>query len=336
MSVLLVLGVGTVSWALTGWFRRYAIARRLLDVPNARSSHAVPTPRGGGLAVAASATCAFSLLAVGGILPWPLFWALVGGGTLAAVVGFIDDHGHVPPKWRLLGHVGGAAWILLCLGGPPAVSIFGFTLLPGPTSSVLLLLYVVWLLNLTNFMDGIDGLAAVETITVSIGGALLYTTVAGSTPWVAPLVMAGAAAGFLVWNWPPAMIFLGDAGSGFIGIVLATLSLQAAGVAAPLFWSWVILLGVFIVDATLTLGRRMLRGERFYEAHRTHAYQQATRGRSHAAVTLTVCAINLAWLFPLAVLVAKGTLDGALGVVIAYAPLMAAAWWLEAAVASRP
>ncbi len=142
-----------------------------------------------------------------------------------------------------------------------------------------------------------------------------------------------------MWNWPPAKIFMGDAGSGFLGLALAGLSLQAAWTAPALFWSWVILLGVFVVDATVTLLRRMLGGQLFYEAHRTHAYQHATlRNGAHKPVTLAVAAINFLWLLPIAALVAVQALDGLTGVLAAYVPLAAVAVRLGAGVpdAHRP
>jgi Fuc2NAc and GlcNAc transferase len=191
-------------------------------------------------------------------------------------------------------------------------------------------IYVVWLLNLTNFMDGIDGIAGIETITVCLGGILLYAVAApGATAWLAPLVLAVATAGFLVWNWPPAKIFLGDAGSGFLGLMLAALSLQAARLAPDLFWGWIVLLGVFVVDATVTLIGRVTQGEKLYEAHRSHAYQYAARRWTHQPVTLAVGAINLFWLLPAALLVARDSLDGALGVVVAYLPLVTTVIWLR-------
>jgi len=144
-------------------------------------------------------------------------------------------------------------------------------------------------------------------------------------------MLAAAVLGFLLWNFPPARIFMGDAGSGFLGIVLGVLSLQAAWTNPLLLWAWLILLGVFIVDATLTLLRRLLRGEKVYEAHRSHAYQYASRrfGR-HLPVTMAVAALNLVWLLPLAMLVAVGWLDGLLGVLVAYAPLVVLAWRFDA------
>lgn len=332
LPLLLVLGVFLAARWLTGQFRSYALARRLLDLPNARSSHAVATPRGGGVAIVLTTLVALSVLGTLSALTWPHVWGLLGGGALVALIGFADDHGHIAPRWRLLGHFAGASWVLAWLGGLPPLPILGFVLAPGWMGHIMAVIYLVWLLNLTNFMDGIDGIAGVETITVSLGGTLLYlVAVPGITQWLAPLVLASATLGFLVWNWPPAKIFMGDAGSGFLGLMLAALSLQAALVAPALLWSWVILLGAFVVDATATLLRRVARGEKVYEAHRSHAYQHAAqRWGAHLPVTVAVGAINLCWLLPIALLVALRSLDGLLGVFIAYAPLIAGVLWLRA------
>jgi Fuc2NAc and GlcNAc transferase len=195
-------------------------------------------------------------------------------------------------------------------------------------------IYLVWLLNLYNFMDGIDGIAGMEALTVCLCGAVLYILcLPEGNDWVVPLLMAGAVAGFLVWNFPRARIFMGDAGSGFIGIMLGAMSVYAGYVSPELFWAWLILLGAFIVDATVTLVRRGLRGEKVYEAHRSHAYQHAARkAGSHIPVTLAFAGINLLWLFPLAVLVTLGRLDGFAGLVIAYVPLVVGAMWFKAGV----
>ncbi|MNQ74182.1 putative undecaprenyl-phosphate N-acetylglucosaminyl 1-phosphate transferase [compost metagenome] len=183
--------------------------------------------------------------------------------------------------------------------------------------------YLVWLLNLYNFMDGIDGIASVEAICVCLGGALLYLLIGEGGAALAPLSLAVAVAGFLFWNFPPARIFMGDAGSGFLGIALGVLSLQAAWVAPQLLWSWLILLGVFIVDATWTLFRRLLRGDKVYEAHRSHAYQYASRKfGKHLPVTLAVAMLNLGWLLPIALWVGVGGVDGVLGLLVAYLPLV--------------
>ncbi len=328
----LTLTVSFSAWWLTGRVRRYAVASRLIDVPNARSSHVMATPRGGGVAIVIAVLTGLLVAGLLGAIPWRLITGLAGSGAVVAGVGFADDHGHVARRWRLLAHGTAAVWVLVWVGGLPPLPILGHVVTAGWIANGLAGIYIVWLLNLTNFMDGIDGLAAVEAITVCLCGALLYQTSApGESHWVAPLILAGGASGFLIWNWPPAKIFMGDAGSGFLGLMLAGLSLQAAWVAPQLFWSWLILLGVFVVDATFTLVRRTLRGDRFYNAHRTHAYQHAARAwGSHRPVTVAISAINLGWLLPVAYFVARNELTGLPAVLIAYAPLVAAAVWLGA------
>lgn len=324
MSIWWLLpAVAGVCFVLTWVLRRYALARSLMDIPNARSSHSVPTPRGGGVAIVLGFLLVLPIVAGMDLLPWPLTWALLGAGAGVAVLGFLDDHGHIAARWRLLGHFAGAAWALFWLGGLPPLALFGFTLDLGWVGHVLAAIYLVWLLNLYNFMDGIDGIASVEAICVCLGGALLYALLGQPGLALAPLLLAAAVAGFLCWNFPPARIFMGDAGSGFLGIALGVLSLQAAWAAPQLLWCWLILLGVFIVDATFTLLRRLLRGDKVYEAHRSHAYQYASRQfGKHLPVTLAVGAINLLWLLPVALWVGLGGLDGLLGVVIAYMPLV--------------
>ncbi|WP_020411330.1 MraY family glycosyltransferase [Microbulbifer variabilis] len=328
MTILLLFSVACVSLFMTGALRRYALTRSLMDIPNARSSHSVPTPRGGGVAIVVAFLVTLPVLTWANMLSWDVMWALLGAGTGVAVIGFLDDHGHIPARWRLLGHFTAAIWALFWLGGLPPLSLFGMPLDLGWIGHVLAAVYLVWLLNLYNFMDGIDGVASVEAICVCLGGALLYAVLGftGSlqTPvWITPLLLAVAVVGFLFWNFPPARIFMGDAGSGFLGITLGILSLQAAWVAPQLLWSWLILLGVFVLDATWTLMRRLLRGEKVYEAHRSHAYQYASRQfGNHLPVTLAVLGINLLWLLPIALWVGLGELNGMLGLLIAYFPLL--------------
>ena len=329
-----VLCVFAGAWWLTGQVRRYALAKRVLDIPNERSSHSVATPRGGGTAIVAAMLATLPLAASRGWLPWAHVWALVGAGVLVAAIGFADDRRHLPRRWRLLGHVTAAIWVLAWLGGLPPVHVFGVAADLGWIGHVLAAVYIVWLINLTNFMDGIDGIAATEAVTVAGCGALLFALVIpGDRQWIAPVLLAAAAGGFLPWNWPPAKIFMGDTGSGFLGLALAALSLQATWAAPALIWSWAILLGVFVVDATVTLLRRAPGREPFYNPHRTHAYQHAAvRFGAHKPVTIAVAAINLFWLFPIAFLVARDSLSGSMGVLVAYVPLVALAAWLGAGV----
>jgi glycosyltransferase WbpL len=329
----LLSAAAAVSLGLTWVLRRYALTHRLVDVPNERSSHRSPTPRGGGIAIAvAFLGCLLALWALD-LLPSRLVAALGGSGGLVAVVGFLDDHGHVSRRWRLFAHFVAAIWALFWLNGMPALTVAGLYLPRGWLSNGIAAVYFVWLLNLYNFMDGIDGIASVETITACLGGILLYVIVVPGNPqWIVPALLLASVGGFLFWNFPPARIFMGDAGSGFLGMTLAVLSVQAAWAAPNLFWAWTILLGVFIVDASVTLIRRVLRGGRIYlEPHRSHAYQYvARRLGTHTPVSLTVGLINLVWLCPLAICVGLGYLNGVLGLLIAYIPLIGLALRLRA------
>ncbi len=325
--LLLLTCIG--AWTLTGLLRRYAIAKNLIDIPNERSSHSVPTPRGGGVAIV---TLFLAVLPVLNSFDWltgPVCLALWGAGVAVAVTGFLDDHGHIAARWRLLVHFGAAAWGLYWLGLPP-LTAFGYGL--GWVGYLGAAVYTVWLLNLYNFMDGIDGLAGIEAITVCCSAALMVWLIApDSMAWMPPVLLAAAVLGFLLWNFPPARIFMGDAGSGFLGIMLALLSVQASGIAPRLLWVWLILLGVFIIDATVTLCRRVIRREKFYEAHHSHAYQYASRILgAHRPVTLVIAAINIGWLLPVASLVALEKLDGLVGLVVAYLPLLRLAYYYKA------
>lgn len=329
------MSAALLSFVLTAVLRHYALARSLLDVPNARSSHSVPTPRGGGMAIVLTFLLGLPLLVWADTLAWREMVALWGAGVLVALVGFFDDHGHIAARWRLLVHFAAAFWALAWMGGLPPLPVSGLMVAAGWLLQVLAVLYLVWLLNLYNFMDGIDGLAGVEAVTVCAGGGLLCVLGApGVAAWGAPMLLLAAVAGFLFWNFPPARIFMGDAGSGFLGLMLGLLSIQAGWVNPAFFWAWLILLGVFVVDATLTLLRRLVRRQKPHEAHRSHAYQYASRKYgAHRPVTLAVGAINLLWLLPLAMLVGLAYVDGMVGVLVAYAPLVWLAFRFKAGAA---
>lgn len=314
------------AFLLTGLIRRLALRVALLDIPNHRSSHITPTPRGGGLAI----VTAFLLGGLGlaaisppgsvGFVVILLFTSL-----LVAGIGLWDDLRQLSAKQRILVHLLAAVLLVWGLGrdglcGPEPGQLWPWPL-PG---GLLLVLVVVWALNLFNFMDGIDGLAGGEAVFVAAGGALLLSLGGGSLEMVLLLLLAAACLGFLVWNWPPARIFMGDVGSGFLGFVLAGLALRTAIFRDDLpLAAWLILSGVFLVDATFTLLRRMVRREKWYNAHRSHAYQHAAaRYGRHRPVTMAGMAINLFWLLPLSVLcVILPGFDVVL-TILAYLPLL--------------
>lgn len=318
-----MLAVFALAYVLTALLRRYALQRNVLDIPNARSSHQVPTPRGGGVAIVGSVLLALPIGVLFFGLEFHQSLKIALAIAMIAIVGFADDHQHINAGWRLLWHFSAAALVVWAVGGLPPLVYFGISVDLGWAGHIGAIVAVVWMINLTNFMDGIDGLAASQTIFLCAGMALLTSFIAPSANVWLPLLVLSASAGFLCWNFPPARIFMGDAGSGFLGLILAAIILQMAQVAPQLFWCGVILFACFIVDATYTLVTRLLNGKKMYEAHRSHGYQIASRRlASHKMVTLTVQLFNLFWLFPLAGAVAWQWLDGVIAVVLAYLPLL--------------
>jgi len=334
--IVLALAAFLISALLTWVVRNYAVTKGVLDVPNARSSHKVTTPRGGGLAIVLTYLAGVSALFVLGWLPSRTTGALLAAGSVTAVVGFWDDHASLSARLRFTAHFVAAAIALAALGGMPSLSIMDVATLSGWLAQTFALLMVVWFLNLYNFMDGIDGIAALEAVTVALGGAAAAFISGYPAGVSACLLLAAASAGFLVWNFPPAKIFMGDVGSGFLGVVFGVLAIDAAIHSPVLFWSWLILLGGFIVDATVTLLRRLVRGDPVYLAHRSHAYQRAARaiGR-HRPVAIAFGAANVLWLLPFALLAATGRFPGEIALVIAWLPLIFLALWWRAGFAEE-
>ena len=215
------------------------------------------------------------------------------------IVGFMDDRRPLSPVVRLVVHFAAAMWAVAWLGGLPNLRFGSSVSGLGSAGYVLGVLGIVWIVNLFNFMDGIDGIAASEAIFVSVAWTLLAVPLAGSGSAAAAIVFAAACSGFLLWNWPPAKIFMGDVGSGYLGYVVAILAIDSGRTNPIAVWVWLILGGVFFTDATITLIRRWARRERVHLPHRSHAYQWlARRWRSHRRVTLTIAAVNVGWLLP--------------------------------------
>ena len=291
---LWLLGHFCIGLAGTWLARRYAVHRNLFDLPGERRSHALPTPRGGGIAIAMAL-----LVAVAWSWAWtpafrPLLAGFLPGLLLVAGVGLLDDHRPLSPWLRLAVHA--VAALALAAGVWMATGNVWL--------AVAALVLAMVLTNVWNFMDGIDGLAASQAALVAAGVALLAD---GPVQWLA-LALLSATMGFLPFNFPKARIFLGDIGSGALGYTLAMLVVVAAGqdVIGAGFWSWwpwLLPLSAFLLDAGLTLLGRMARREVWWQPHTLHAYQAwARRSRSHVRVTLaygawTAIAVGLlAWL----------------------------------------
>ena len=315
---------------------RYGPRFGLLDTPVARSAHVAPKPLGGGAALAAPYfLCVIWFVASAAISESALAYL---GCLFIVVLGFSDD------RWQLSSKVRLPVQFIVSLAAVRAIGVdsvdFGFFSLSEPlTLSLLAVLSLVWLCNLTNFMDGIDGIAASQLLVTSLSCVVLLVGLdaaageSGEHDVVLTLsvVLAASAAGFLLWNWSPASLFMGDAGSGFIGFALGLLALESLVTQRMSVWSWVLLLGVFIADTAVTLLVRIIRGERWYEGHSQHAYQILSRRlNSHPRVVGGVILINICWLLPLAWVAGILPHYGVLFATIGLAPLLLGCYRLGA------
>jgi UDP-N-acetylmuramyl pentapeptide phosphotransferase/UDP-N-acetylglucosamine-1-phosphate transferase len=288
VAFLIVL---TASLLATGLVLQGLRRAAILDRPNERSSHAIPTPRGGGIAIMATTLPAWAVIALAGYSDMKPLAAAAGAAVLAAV-SWLDDRKGLMPGARLLVQA-------LCVAGglaalPGAGTVFqGW--LPAWLDALAAGFLWLWFINLFNFMDGIDGIAGTESAAIAIGVALLAVPpLAASGPGVGLLAITVAASslGFLWWNWQPARLFMGDVGSVPLGYLLGWLLLMLAG--AGLWAPALILPLYFLADATWTLLRRLLRGAKIWQAHREHFYQRAVQaGRSHAAVVRRVLVADI-------------------------------------------
>lgn len=290
-SAIVLLAAGL---SFLGSLAAMRLARRggVLAQPGERQSHQVATPTGGGLGLVFSLAVTSFLV---GRLPDFWWWDVLPGVVALAVVGWIDDRRHVASPLRLAVQVAVSLWLLhsMCIWGPTA----------GPGLCSLMVLAVVWLMNLYNFMDGSNGMAGFQGVFAGLLMAGLFVH-AGQTVMAAPaLLVAAVCAGFLPLNFPLARVFMGDAGSVPLGFVIAALAVYglrsgAFGPALPL-----LVMAVFVVDASLTLAARVIRGERWYTAHNQHVYQRLiVQGWSHSRVLIAYQTINVGLVLPATVL----------------------------------
>lgn len=304
----------------------------LMQAPNARSSHRAPTPSGGGLAIVACGVLAGLAAA---FVHGPLYLAIVALAAVTGALGFADDRHDLPARWRLAVELAAVAALVAALAATTPL-LAAFAPLPAWLAVGALVLFGTGWLNFYNFMDGIDGLAAAQAVfmaSAAVAVALLGSGEAGGAwgwGWLL-LALAAAAAGFLLPNWPPARIFMGDAGALFLAFMLFALALLSVADGALRWPVWPILGALFLTDTLVTLAVRMLRGERWYAAHRLHAYQHlARRWGGHRPVTLLYAGINLGWLAPLALLAQSGPLPPLAVAAIAYLPLIVLVSWARA------
>jgi Fuc2NAc and GlcNAc transferase len=331
LSVAMVLAA---SYLLTRAMLAYCRRVQMMDVPNERSSHTTPTPRGGGVAIVLSSLAAIVMGVLTGRVSNDLGLAMLIACGLVAAIGFWDDRHPLPPEVRFLGQALAAGVLVWMIGTPRSVDFFLFQVTAWQPA-VLSVIALIWLINLTNFMDGIDGLAAAECVFVmGVRGGLL--AISGDHALVYSCFgLAAAAGGFLLLNWPPARIFMGDVGSGYIGVACGALLLADIVREPAHLWVWLILLGTFLADSMVTLLRRVAARKRVWEAHRSHAYQHVSRGWGHGRTTKAYLMVNLLWLGPLALCASRWEQLGPLWFLVAAGPLVLGAWYLGAGTEQR-
>ncbi len=341
LGILLLIFLG--SALLTGTMLRYAINKKLLDIPNKRSMHKISKPSGGGAGFVLLYSITLFVLMVSNIVDAKFISCLLVGGLLISGIGFLDDHKPLPVRTRIIIHIAAAIFAIYMIGGIIEIQLNNRIIQLGWFGDLFAVFFIVWLVNLYNFMDGIDGIASIEAISVTIGSAIiiLLSHTDGSNYQLlqseiniiifVSLSLAFAICGFLIWNWPPSKIFMGDVGSGYLGYILSVIAIYTHNVGLINIWAWLILLGVFLVDTSVTLVMRILTGQEWPEAHRTHAYQHLTqKWGSHKKVTMSILTINVVWLLPLAYF---ATIKPELGLILiatAYLPLLFIAFILRA------
>jgi len=297
-TLLLVVGTGAGACWLAQMYRQRALSQALLDYPDERSSHEVPTPSGGGVAWMAALVAGVLAAALTGLAWDGSYIVILSVAVLLSAIGWWDDVFRLFIRYRLAAYaVLALATVGLLLTLPPELgALLRLTGLLGAAFALL------WLINLYNFMDGIDGIAATQTTLAATTAALFAWFYLGDPQYVLfCLLLAAANLGFLGLNWAPARLFMGDSGSVAAGFLLGALALRAGAIAPPMLAVWLILLALFISDATITLLWRMVTGQPFTQPHRQHAYQRLARyWRGHAPVVLLLLAISSFWLMPLA------------------------------------
>lgn len=325
MNKIVVLFSFVSSFGLSYLFIKQSKHFGLVDIPNHRSSHSLPTPKGGGLALYLSYNLCVILAYELGFLAVDIVEPLLFGSPVVAVLGWLDDQKNLPAKLRLLIHLIVSALIFFILTDGMRIS-FHVSYLPVNIVYILIpfvVLYISWFINLYNFMDGVDGMAGATGLVVSLFLATtFYFNNLFTYAFLYSLLSTGIA-GFLILNWSPAKIFLGDTGAYFLGFMFSTLSLVALIYEKIPLHVTIICFAFFITDTTYTLIMRAIKKQNVFEAHRQFAFHKFLRkGNSHQKVSLFYALVSAFWLCPLAYLVFKFPEYSNLCLVVAFAPLI--------------
>ncbi len=285
MTLILII-VFFIALITTFLYRKIAIKKSIIDTPNERSSHTVPTPRGGGVAIVTAWFTGLSYLFIKEQIEQELFFALISG-IILVITSLLDDIYTLKPNIRFGAQFLSAGLALYFINGFQSLNLGILRIENIWLLTLFAFIGIIWFINLFNFLDGIDGYASMETIFLSL--SMFYFTNANLF-----LILAFATFGFIIWNWQPAKIFMGDVGSTLLGFNLIILALYYQNIEKTPLIVFIILSSVFWVDATLTLYRRWKKNEKLTQAHKKHAYQRIVRyGFSHQKTTIYALIINI-------------------------------------------
>lgn len=284
--MLVYLGIFITSFILTYLVKEMAKKKLLMDIPNERSSHDIPTPRGGGMAIVVTWFVALGYLLYTGGITLSLFYALIAG-ALISIVSFLDDIYTLKSLPRMLVQVVAAATALYFIEGLKSIDLGIVVIENTILVNVIGFLGVIWFINLFNFIDGINGYSSSGAFFIALA---LFFYVNDNLL----LAFAASILGFIPWNWGKARIFMGDIGSTVLGFTIAILVIYYSNTEKLHLLNGLVLTAVYWFDATLTLIKRFINKEKLTQAHKKHAYQRFVQaGHSHQTTTLLVLAINL-------------------------------------------
>jgi len=300
VNIVVYVFIFLMSWLGIFIYKRIAVKKSILANPNFRTLHESPIPKGGGIVFALIFVVCILLLWLLGRLSENMFWVLGVGGFIAAFFGFLDDLINIRASRKLIVQVCLSVWVLFWFDG---VILSNIAWIPNFIAIPLSILFLVWMINAYNFMDGIDGMAVSGAVFVSgsLGLAMLITNGSLELITVCFLLIISIGA-FMAFNWPPASIFMGDAGSVFLGYVFGSLIFATILNGEISIWTWLTVFGYFFADTTVTQIARIILVKKWYGAHRSHAYQNLARiTGSHLKITMGVTVYHLAWVLPLTI-----------------------------------
>jgi Fuc2NAc and GlcNAc transferase len=319
LNISAVFSVFIVSWIGVYLYAKIALKRGVLSNPNYRTLHESPIPRGGGIVFSIVFIVSLFLFWYIGQLPDNLLLIFGVGGLIAALFGFLDDIKNIRASKKLIIQFLLGTWVVYSLDGGPLLSIGWVSFLVAISTTVL---FLVWMINAYNFMDGIDGMASSGAIFVSSVMTLVLFLTGGSLELIVIfMLLLASVSAFIFFNWPPASIFMGDSGSIFLGYIFGSLILITVESGDISIWSWLIVFGYFFADTTVTQIMRVILVKKWYQVHRSHAYQNLARiTKSHLKVTGGVMLYNIFWIFPLTLWSALQPETALFAVVLAITP----------------